>query len=58
MNKNEDLTLKDLTQKHNVTIKYISERFGIPYHTIQNWSSGIRRCPSYVLRMIDELLSA
>lgn len=50
-------SFNDLLFKHDVTIKFLSERFEIPYRTLQNWKGGQRECPSYVLRMMDTLLS-
>ena len=40
---------KKLTQQ-------LSERFGIPKRTIEDWSRGVRKCPEYVVNMMMELL--
>lgn len=37
-------------------MSWLSERFGIPYRTIQDWKSGKGKCPAYVLNMIKEIL--
>lgn len=50
------MKFKDLTKVYGMSVKSISERFGIPYRTAQNWNSEQRECPDYVLRMIDEIL--
>lgn len=34
----------------------LARRFGIPYRTMENWSSGTNQCPAYVKRMMMELL--
>lgn len=36
-------------------IKAVSDRFEIPYRTVQNWSDGTRTPPNYVYRMIVEI---
>lgn len=50
-------TFSMLLNKHHMNIKQISDRFKIPYRTVQNWSAGYRECPSYIIRMMDEILS-
>ena len=42
--------------ERNLKMKYVSERFNIPYRTVQNWKAGINRCPDYVLNMMQELI--
>ena len=39
-----------------MTHKQLSERFGIPKRTIEDWSRGARKCPEYVVNMMMELL--
>lgn len=51
--------LKDLRRKTG----YSQTRFGevcggIPLRTIQNWESGIRECPDYVLFLIKSHLKS
>ena len=31
------------------------KRFGIPYRTVENWESGVRACPPYVVEMLEAL---
>ena len=40
-----------------VTQTQLSRRFGIPLRTVQSWALGERQSPSYVTRMIFELLA-
>lgn len=49
------LDFPDLLLRYNVTQMQVSEKFGIPYRTIQNWKSGTRKCPDYVLDMIQRI---
>lgn len=46
-----------IQKKYNMGIKQISDRFMIPYRTVQNWSDGCRRCSDYIVFMMDEILS-
>lgn len=41
---------------YGMSIKQISDRFGIPYRTVQNWSDGNRQCADYIIAMMDEIL--
>ena len=34
----------------------LARRFGIPLRTVQNWHSGIRPAPEYVVRMMRKIL--
>ena len=40
-----------------LSIKQISNRFDIPYRTVQNWVGGQRDCPPYILKMMMEILT-
>ena len=46
----------DIFQKYGVGYEEISLRFGIPRLEAQEWASGKKEPPGYVLRMIEELL--
>lgn len=50
-------TVKELLKVHSMTQRELCERFGIPKRTVEDWSRGVRVCPSYVIRMMDELLN-
>lgn len=52
----EPMTVKQILQAAGITQKQLSERFGIPRRTIEDWSRGVRTCPVYVRRMMQELL--
>ncbi|MGN0266894.1 MAG: helix-turn-helix domain-containing protein [Lachnospiraceae bacterium] len=41
---------------NNLTMKKASALFGIPYRTVQNWKSGVNKCPDYVLAMMKKIL--
>jgi DNA-binding transcriptional regulator YiaG len=46
------MDFKDLLQQSGMNMKQFAEHFNIPYRTIQNWSSGERKAPDYVLELI------
>ena len=48
--------LSDVLLRHGVTMRAVSERFGIPYRTLQHWKAGDQGAPEYVIRMMDALL--
>lgn len=43
--------------KHGLTQEHLGKLFDIPVRTIQNWESGIRKCPSYIEKMILDKLN-
>lgn len=38
-----------------MSIKEVSEKYGIPYRTVQNWKEGCRKSPSYIISMINRI---
>jgi transcriptional regulator with XRE-family HTH domain len=51
------MTVKEFIKSSGMTQKQLSERFGIPRRTIEDWSRGASKCPGYVVKMMDEILS-
>lgn len=49
-------TFRQMLDAYSLTLASASKRFGIPYRTVQNWASGERVPPDYVLRMMDIIL--
>lgn len=48
---------KEMLNRHHLSIKQASDRFDIPYRTVQNWAAGYRECPGYIIKMMDEILN-
>jgi DNA-binding transcriptional regulator YiaG len=46
-------TFKELRQQSGMNLKQFSEFFEIPYCTAQNWEIGRRRCPPYLLNLME-----
>nr|DAE09264.1 MAG TPA: bacterial regulatory protein [Siphoviridae sp. ctkJH11] len=36
-----------------MNMKQYSEYFKIPYRTVQDWKSGARKCPTYLLELME-----
>lgn len=49
-------TIKDICAEYNMGQTELSKRFGIPLRTVQDWHSGRRNPPAYVVSMMLELL--
>ncbi len=50
------MRIKKLRKQTKLTQTKFGELFGIPLRTIQEWESGERKPPEYVIDMIEELL--
>lgn len=50
------MTIKELCERYSISQTTLAKRFGIPLRTVQDWHSGRRTPPDYVVTMIDELL--
>lgn len=38
-----------------MSIKEVSDKYSIPYRTVQNWKEGSRKAPSYIISMISKI---
>lgn len=47
----------EILKKTGVKNSEISARFGIPMRTLQNWASGDREPPEWVLKLLDIALA-
>lgn len=47
------MEFKELLEKSNMSMKQFSEYFEIPYRTVQDWKSGARKCPPYLMKLIE-----
>lgn len=44
--------IKELRERMGMNRKEFCDYFGIPYRTVQDWESGKREMPDYVLRLL------
>lgn len=49
-------SIKDIAKDAGLSQRKLAEKFGIPYRTMENWSSGERTPPEYVSLMLQECL--
>lgn len=47
------MTLKELREASGMSRPRFAEYFGIPYRTIQDWELGNRKCPVYILNLME-----
>ena len=52
------MTFKELREQSGMNLKQFSEYFEIPYRTIQNWEGGQRKCPEYLLKLMQYKLES
>lgn len=50
------LTVREICAAANLTQSALAARFGIPKRTVENWCSGVNKCPDYTRRMMMECL--
>jgi hypothetical protein len=46
------ITIHTIMHTFNLSIKEVSDQFGIPYRTVQNWAGGVSAPPNYILIMM------
>lgn len=51
------ITINELFEHWDVTRQDICESLNIPYRSLQNWLTGSRKCPDYVILLLDEWMS-
>ena len=47
------MTVNELRELSGMTRSQFVEYFGIPYRTIQDWELGNRKCPEYLLELME-----
>ena len=48
------MSVKEMRMKLGMTQEMFSHRYNIPKRTIENWESGKRTPPAYVLEMLED----
>lgn len=46
-------TTKKLREASGMSRKQFAEFFGIPYRTLQDWELGNRKCPEYLVALME-----
>lgn len=52
------MTIKELREYSGMTRTEFAKYFEIPYRTVQDWELGNRKCPDYLIKLIEFKLSA
>lgn len=47
------MTFKELRQQSGMNLKEFGAYFGIPYGTVQHWEYGARKCPPYLVELME-----
>lgn len=50
-------TVRALIERYGLTQSAFSRYFDIPLRTVQDWYSGRRQCPPYVITMAAEIIA-
>lgn len=51
------MTIREARKSLGWTQRKLSEEFGIPLRTIENWEGGKNKCPEWAERLIIEKLN-
>lgn len=46
-------SIQEIRKRTGLSMADFARKLGIPYRTIQDWESGRRKCPEYVIALID-----
>ena len=47
------MKFNELLESSGMNMKQFSEYFNIPYRTVQNWKNEERKCPDYVMKLME-----
>ena len=50
------MTIKEIRQKTVLKHVEFSKKYGIPRRSIENWETGKRKCPNYVVNMLNTIV--
>lgn len=50
------MTIKEICEKYSTNQSELSRRFGVPLRTVQDWHSGRRTPPPYVVTLLINAL--
>ncbi len=47
------MSIKELRTRTGMSQRQFAKYFNIPKHTLQNWEQGQRKCPEYLLELME-----
>lgn len=51
-------TIKEIREYSGLSQAKFSEKYGIPKRSLENWESGSRKCPDYVISLLDRVVKS
>ena len=45
--------MKEILARYGLNMREASDLLHIPYRTIQNWCNGTRKCPVYIIELVE-----
>ncbi len=52
------MTIYEMRTAFGDTQSEFAERYNIPFRTIQNWESGVRKPPEYVIALLEKCVQS
>lgn len=52
----EKTPVRKICEQYGLTQAALAQRFGIPLRTVEDWATGKRKPPSYVVAMMERIL--
>ena len=52
----ENTPIREICEQYGLTQAALAQRFGIPLRTVEDWATGKRKPPPYVVAMIQRIL--
>lgn len=47
------MTVKEIRELTGLSQKDFSDKYHIPKRSIENWETGLRKCPHYVMELLE-----
>lgn len=54
--KEEEMTIKEMRELLGISRTEFSRRYGIPLRTLEDWESGKRTPPPYVINLLERII--
>ena len=51
-------TIKEIREYSGLSQAKFSEKYGIPKRSLENWESGSRKCPDYVVFLLERAVKS
>lgn len=47
------MTVKEIRNLTGLSQQSFADKYGIPKRSIENWETGLRKCPEYVVKLLE-----